>query len=224
MFQCNYIFNMFQSTDIPFNQFQKLGKSKHDILGLTTTELKALLSGRITSLLEIKPEGGKVSNAKLSIYRLEDGSIDIKVHPVRDEVQLPTNFDKQQTEQLLKGDSLTASNNSKVGVKEEYMYKVDLETNEVYKTPITNIHIADTIQGNAISKEQKQQLLEGKSITLINNKSSFQLQIDLASQKGYKIHNQHGVKQDLKSSVQAGVAGKSTGIELEQSIKQGRKR
>ncbi len=190
MFQRNYIFNMFQSTDIPFDQFQKLGKSKDNILGLPNTELQALLSGRPTRLMDIKSAGAETTKAKLSIYRGHDGSADIKVHPVREALQIPPEFTSYQKKVLQEGKPLLieemAANRS-----QRFLCQVDLQTNEMYKISLSNIQIPHKIDGNPIQDYQKSLLKEGKPVIFYNSKNQRQeIQIDLISHKGYQSIDQ----------------------------------
>ena len=61
----------YEAKDLPFNQFEKIGMAMRDMLAMPSEDLKALLSGRTTSLQSIKIKDQDVDqnmNVKLSVH------------------------------------------------------------------------------------------------------------------------------------------------------------
>jgi len=44
----------YQAKDLPYNQFEKIGMSKQEVLAMPSEDLKALFTGRTTNLQTIK--------------------------------------------------------------------------------------------------------------------------------------------------------------------------
>ena len=92
----------FQEKDIPYEEFARLGYNKRDILFMNKEDLKQLLSGKRTSLMEIYSfDGRKLEDsikAKFSLQRDEDGKVKLIIHPVRNEIQNDIKLNATQLE------------------------------------------------------------------------------------------------------------------------------
>ena len=85
----------YEAKDLPYTQFEKIGLTKRDVLSLPPDELKALLSGKTTSLQTIQVNDQEVKqdmNVKLSLQRFPDGSLNLMIHPIRNEIKNDDNL------------------------------------------------------------------------------------------------------------------------------------
>ncbi|UZS00026.1 DUF3945 domain-containing protein [Chondrinema litorale] len=176
----------FEAKNIPYELLEKIGLKKKDVLSWSPDELKALLSGRTTQLKTISDGVGNHLQAKLSLYPESDGSLGVKVHPVRTKVEVPTNLNREQAKDLKEGKTVVANQLSKNGTKEPYMYKVDPETNEVFRTRIGNINLPRYLEGVELTQDQKAALLKGKEIELVKPDGKVEkIAINIIAPNGY---------------------------------------
>lgn len=179
----------FDIKNVPYENLEKIGVSKKQILSLPLEEQKAMLKGRTTGVMEINDGTGRKTKAKLSLYPEADGSLGIKVHEVQKKVEIPAELNKKQGEALTKGENVVAPATSKNGIKEDYMYKIDAETNQVMRTRIANIKIPDNLEGVKLDAAQINDLYKGKSVDLMKPDGRVvEVTIDITDLKGYKAN------------------------------------
>lgn len=224
-----------EAKNIPYENLEKIGLGKKEILGWNADEMKALLSGRTTQLKNIKDGEGKDVKAKISLYPNEDGSLGVRIHPIKEKVKIPEVMTKNQGEKLKEGKNVMVNEKSKNGIVEQYMYKVDNETNEVFKTRVENINIPKKLNGVELNNQQRKDLLNGKEITLNGEKIS----VDITKPNGYskKAVEQEEVKgldikndkpkesninleKEIKDKVKAGLIAGPLGMAVDETIKQ----
>ena len=174
-------------------------------------DLKALLSGRTTNLQSIKIKDQDVEqsmNVKLSVQRFADGSLNLMVHPSRNEIKNDDKLNNAQLETLKKEETLIAPKTSMNGEKELYLFQLDQETNEIIKTRLNSISVPRNLMDIELTPQNRSDLLQGKTIKLEDKLGKTQeVTIDLIDLKGYSIKNQdqkqelsvdHGTKDEPK--------------------------
>jgi hypothetical protein len=183
----------YEAKDLPYNQFEKIGMSKREVLAMPSEDLKALLTGRTTILHTIKfknQENEHVAQVKLSVQRYQDGSLNLMVHPIRKEIENDDKLNQQQLEKLKQGDTVIAPKTSMNGEKELHLFQLDRETKEIVKTRLNSISVPKYLMDIELSPNDRSNLLQGKTIDLEDRYGKrHKLAIDLIDPKGYSIKN-----------------------------------
>lgn len=183
----------YEAKDLPYNQFEKIGMSKREVLAMPSEDLKALLTGRTTNLKTIKfmdQEKEHVSQVKLSVQRYPDGSLNLIVHPIRKEIQNDDKLNEQQLDKLKQGETVIAPMTSMNGEKELHLYQLDRETNEIVKTRLNSISVPKYLMDIELSSQDRSNLQQGKTIGLEDKYGNTRkVAIDLINPKGYSIKN-----------------------------------
>lgn len=185
----------YEAKNLPFALFEKIGMTKRQVLGMPKEDLLALLSGRTTSLknITIKTDAGEVKKpVKLSLYSMADNSLNIKIHPYREEIKNDFNFKPREIERLKAGELIVAPKISQNGEKEKHVFQLDRDINEIKSIRVNSINIPGRIDDVPISPKQKAELLEGKPVDLITKDGEVRtIAIDLLSSKGYSVLNEN---------------------------------
>jgi hypothetical protein len=162
--------------EIPFAKLEKVGVEKDFVNHMESNELKDFLNGFRSQKLytinaQINNEPFRIP-AKLRLQKLENGSVNVKVHPIQ-RVHIPDEylghkFTKEEKAALLNDKNLgkTLELTGRDGKKDNYYLAIDNKTNELISLRTKNIKVPDKIKGAALSAEQKQKLAAGKKITL----------------------------------------------------------
>lgn len=216
-----------QANRLPYQGFEKLGMSKKDVLNLPADDLKSLLQGRTTKMLElnIKAEGVDLKEkAKISLYTLADNSVGIKVHPFRKELSNEFNLTSKELDRLKTGEAFAKQQISLNGEREKYLFQLDRDINEIKKIRVQDISIPNSIQGAKLNQTQKQDLLEGKSIVIDTEKNTKSIRIDLTQPSGYSIQQTPAIEESSALTKERVVEknkeeSRNLGMEVEQSAK-----
>ena len=183
----------YEAKDLPYNQFEKIGMSKREVLAMPSEDLKALLTGRTTNLQTIKfknQENEHVAQVKLSVERFQDGSLNLMVHPIRKKIQNDDKLNQQQLEKLKQGETVIAPKTSMNGEKELHLFQLDKETKEIVKTRLNSISVPRYLMEIELSPKDRSNLLQGKTIDLEDRYGrGHKVAIDLINSKGYSIKN-----------------------------------
>ena len=206
--------------DIPFDKLEKVGINRDFVNHMEGNELKDFLNGfRSEKLYTVN---AKIDNqeykipAKIRLQQQEDGSVNVKVHPIQrlfvpDEYMGHT-FTKEEKAALLGDKNLgkTIALTGKDGKKDSYYLAIDSKTNELIPLRTKHIQIPDKIKGVSLSEEQKQKLSVGKKITLDGmtgrngKKFGATLQIDAANRNinfsGFKQEKEKDLEQKQEKS------------------------
>jgi len=201
--------------DIPFEKLE-----------MESQELKDFLNGfRSDKLYTVN---AKINNeeyripAKIRLQQNENGSVDVKMHPIQrlfvpDEF-MGHKFTKQEKAALLNDRNLgkTVELTNRNGQKDTYYLGIDSKTNELVPLRSKNIQIPDKIKGVSLSEEQKQKLAAGKKVVLDEmtgrngKKFSASLQVDAANRNinfsGFKMEKEKDL--DLKEEKTKGAKQK----------------
>lgn len=185
----------FLEKDIPYEEFERLGYNKRDILFMNKEDLKQLLSGKRTSLMEINSfDGRKLEDsikAKFSLQRNEDGKVHLMIHPVRNEIQNDIKLNATQLEKLKQGQIINKKIND-----ENYLVQLDKDNNEILKTKVKDIVIPSHIENIELGREQKDKLKKGEPIILVADNKEFQVSIDLNARLGYKFESLKNIERE----------------------------
>ncbi len=181
----------YEAKDLPYGQFEKLGMSRKDVLGMAPEELKSLLSGRTTGLqeLRVKEQESEIAvKAKLSLQRLSDGSLNLVIHPVRNEIRNDDKLSQAQLESLKNGERVVASRTSLNGEKEPYLFQLDRETNEIYKVRQNSIIIPRHLMEVELTPQQRSDLQLGKIVRLEDKSGrTHEVAVDLMDKRGFSV-------------------------------------
>jgi hypothetical protein len=212
--------------DIPFEKLEKAGINRNFVTRMESQELKDFLNGfRSDKLYKVN---AKINNeeyripAKIRLQQNENGSVDVKMHPIQrlfvpDEF-MGHKFTKQEKAALLNDRNLgkTVELTNRNGQKDTYYLGIDSKTNELVPLRTKNIQIPDKIKGVSLSEEQKQKLAAGKKIVLDEmtgrngKKFSASLQVDAANRNinfsGFKMEKEKDL--DLKEEKTKGAKQK----------------
>jgi hypothetical protein len=212
--------------DIPFEKLEKAGINRNFVTRMESQELKDFLNGfRSDKLYTVN---AKINNeeyripAKIRLQQNENGSVDVKMHPIQrlfvpDEF-MGHKFTKQEKAALLNDRNLgkTVELTNRNGQKDTYYLGIDSKTNELVPLRSKNIQIPDKIKGVSLSEEQKQKLAAGKKVVLDEmtgrngKKFSASLQVDAANRNinfsGFKMEKEKDL--DLKEEKTKGAKQK----------------
>jgi hypothetical protein len=184
---------------IPFEKLEKVGIDRSFVGKMEKQELNDFLNGFRSDKLytvnaKIGGEDFKIP-AKIRLQSKEDGSVDVKVHPIQ-RLNIPDEymghkFTKEEKGALLNDKNLgkVVELTPKVGERGPFYLSIDSKTNELIPLRTSYIQIPDKIKGATLSTEQKENLAAGKKVTVDGmtgkdeKKFSAALQIDAASRK-----------------------------------------
>lgn len=187
----------FQEKDIPYDQFARLGYDKRTILFMNKEDLKQLLAGKRTSLMEIETvDGQKLGEslkAKFSLQRDKDGKVNLIVHPVRNEIQNDIKLNSTQLDKLKQGQLITKKIDG-----ENYLIQLDKDNNELLKTLVKDIVIPSHIENIELGLEQKQKLKKGEPIIVQSDGKDVQISIDLNARMGFRFDQLQNLEQEQK--------------------------
>ena len=184
---------------IPFEKLEKVGINRDLIQKMEKQEMTDFLNGFRSDKLytvnaKIGGEDFKIP-AKIRLLSKEDGSVDIKVHPIQ-RLNIPDEymghkFTKEEKGALLNDKNLgkAVELTPKIGERGPFYLSIDSKTNELIPLRTSYIQIPEKIKGATLSAEQKENLASGKKVTVEGmtgkdeKKFSAALQIDAASRR-----------------------------------------
>jgi hypothetical protein len=162
--------------EIPFDKLEKVGVKRDFVNHMDANELKDFLNGYRSQKLytvnaTVNDEQFRIP-AKLRLQKQENGSVDVKIHPIQ-RLQIPDEymghkFTKDEKSALLNDKNLgkTIELTGRDGKKDSYFLAIDNKTNELIPLRTKNIQIPDKIKGASLSAEQKQKLAKGEKVYL----------------------------------------------------------
>jgi hypothetical protein len=162
--------------EIPFEKLEKVGVKKEFVNHMDENELRDFLNGFRSQKLytinaTVNDEQVRIP-AKLRLQKLDNGSVDVKIHPIQ-RLHIPDEymghkFTKDEKAALLNDKNLgkTIELTGRDGKKDSYYLAIDNKTNELIPLRTKNIKVPDKIKGATLSAEQKQKLATGKKVYL----------------------------------------------------------
>ncbi len=173
-------------SEIPFEQLKKVGFEEKKFMGLGKSELERLLAGFLSQkLYELKVDD-KSYQAKLSFERTATG-VNLKLHPIRREIQNDFDLKISDIEKLKKFGYLSKYNQ---------IYQLDRKTNEVLRVNLKDITIPKNINGIALSGKEIAQLKKGNVVKLKD--SNVEIKLDLDNPKGFSSKAEWEKKQEME--------------------------
>lgn len=175
--------------ELPVAELEKLGLYRDGALTLKDGDIAALLAGRRTdlhSLHNLEMDGFKISqlDAKLSLSRVEDGKIALKLHPIYKEVQPHPLLNEKETKQLLAGkqESISKTVDDK-GMERRLVIEYDEQTKEFITYFPYQVEVPPKVNGETLDEKQKKAFQHGEVIELADGT---RLRHSAADSKGVK--------------------------------------
>jgi len=201
--------------EIPFEKLEKVGIKRDFVDRMESQELNDFLNGFRSMKLytvnaKINDENFRIPT-KIRLQKLEDGSVNIKVHPIQrlhiPEEYMQHKFTKEEKMALLENRNLgkTLELKGRDGKKDNYYLSIDSKTNELIPLRTKHIRVPEKIKGAGLSDEQRQKLAAGKKIVVKGmtgkdgKKFSATLQVDSANRN----INFSGFKQEKEKEQKA---------------------
>ncbi|MDX9881871.1 MAG: DUF3945 domain-containing protein [Prolixibacteraceae bacterium] len=213
---------------IPFDKLEKVGIKADLIKQMEKQEMTDFLNGfRSDKLYTVKAQIGNEEYkipAKIRLQSKEDGSVDIKIHPIQ-RLNVPDEYMGYKFSKEDKGALLNDKNLGKVveltgrdGKKDNYYLAIDSKTNELIPLRTKMIQIPEKIKGVELSSEQKEKLASGQKVVVDGmmgkneKKFSATLQVDAAGRNisfsQFKQEKSEDLKTDAKQSETQGARQK----------------
>lgn len=184
---------------IPFDKLERVGIKSDLIKQMEKQEMTDFLNGfRSDKLYTVNAKIGNEDYkipAKIRLQSKDDGSVDIKIHPIQ-RLNIPDEymgykFTKEEKGALLNDKNLgkTVELTGRDGKKDNYYLAIDSKTNELIPLRTKMIQVPEKIKGVTLSVEQKDKLGAGEKVTVDGmmgkneKKFSATLQVDAASRK-----------------------------------------
>ena len=175
---------------LPIQDLETIGLAAGGQLLLNVDDLKALLSGRRTGLMQLQnleAENIKIKSldAKISIKPDEAGKLNLMIHPIYKKPATPSFLDDDEAHQLEKGqvaNYLKTTTDDK-GNKKEILVEYDSETREFIVSDTEKILAPDMVNLQFLTAAQKENYRKGKEVT-IADKTTF----------GYSATDTHGIR------------------------------
>jgi hypothetical protein len=181
-------------SDIPYSQFEKLGMSKKDVQNtLSFEDLDKLLKGEKTDLKTIPIQTqDKLLNMdmKFSLRRNKDNSIQLMLHPKRQQIDTKFDLTKQEQTRLEQGEAVLKKGNSNM----DYLYQMDRDTKEIMRIQQSKIFVPDHIEDIQLSQAQKEKLRIGETIELEKHDKKLNVKLDLNKPQLFKTHVSYSIK------------------------------
>jgi len=158
---------------LPLQELETIGLASNGQLLLNVNDLKALLSGRRTGLLNLKnleAENIKIKalDAKISLRTNELGKTDLVIHPIYRKPARPECLDEAEAKQLEKGEvaSLLKVTKDDKGNKKEVLVEYDPDTREFIVSDTEKIMVPDMINGDFLTAAQKENYRKGREVEM----------------------------------------------------------
>lgn len=209
--------------EIPFTKLEKVGVNKEFVNRMEPQELRDFLNGYRSG--KLYTVNAKINNedfripAKLRLQKGEDGTINVKIHPIQrlhvPEKFMGHTFTQEERNSLLAEKNLgkTLELKGKDGKKDQFYLAIDSKTNELIPLRTSNIKVPDKIKGASLSEEQRQKLAAGEKVFLDKmtgrngKKFGASLQVDAAN----RSINFSGFKQEKMAEGQTEKQSKAKG-------------
>ena len=186
-----YIGAHFMETDLPMVNLSKYN--------LADNEIQRMLDGYKSGLIDF-PDG---ATGKLDLVRNEDRTVSLQSFPVKNELNNDLHLSAQQIEKLKKGETVAAHVNGQM-----FICQLDRETNDLLRRPMAHV-VPDTVRGVHLTQSDKDKLINGESIALINKQTgeSINARLNLNHKQGIEIKDD---SHTLKLVYAAGTKAKET--------------
>jgi hypothetical protein len=163
----------FNEKNLPVEDLETIGLAAGGQLLLNVDDLKALLSGRRTGLLQLQNLEAeniriKSMDAKVSLKQDENGKVNLLIHPVYKKPRTPSFLDDNEALKLEKGDvaNYLKTTTDDKGNKKEILVEYDKETREFIVSDTEKILAPDMVNLQFLTPAQKDAYRKGREVTL----------------------------------------------------------
>lgn len=163
----------FKEKDLPVRDLETIGLASDGQLLLNVDDLKALLSGRRTDLLELhdlQAENIRIKSlhAKISLKMNENGKTDLMIHPIYHTALIPDFLTENEAQRLEKGEvqNLLRILQDDKGNKTELLVEYDAETREFIVSDTEKILAPDMVNNEFLTPAQKENYRKGKEVQI----------------------------------------------------------
>ena len=165
--------NKFKEHALPLKDLETIGLASRGQLLFNEDDLKALLSGRRTGMLNLKnleAENIKIASidAKLSVQQNQRGKLDLLIHPIYKKPVTPDFLDENEANELVRGDVQMLLKKSKdaKGRETEILVEYDSETHEFIISDTEKIQSPDMVNSEYLTAAQKEDYRKGREVKL----------------------------------------------------------
>jgi len=163
----------YSEMDIPVKELETIGLAVNGQPLLNESDLKALLSGRRTGLLNLQnleAENIRIKSldAKISLGINEQGKMALLIHPIYRKPATPDFLDDYEAKLLEKGEvpSLVKTTVDEKGNRKEVLVEYDRETREFIVSDTEKILVMDMANNEYLTPAQKENYRKGREVTL----------------------------------------------------------
>jgi len=164
---------LIKENELPLKELEKLGLYQDGQMNLSSEDLDALLAGRRTdmrSLVHLKMDGFAIRqlDAKLSLNRKEDGSIEVNLHPIYKEVKPHPLLSDAETKVLLDGTLQSVQKTYEQADKKlsQLIIEYDQQTREFVGYDPDQVEVPVKVNGENLSEKQKKAFQNGSLVEL----------------------------------------------------------
>lgn len=175
---------------LPINDLKAFGIYKDGQFTIPEDQVKALKSGHMTDVVELKNLKTKTMfidslPARLSIVKGEDGNPSLRVDPVYREPNSHPRLNEQEKEQLIKGEIPNIKKNftDRDGNIQTEIIEYDQKTNQFLSFDPRKVKAPEEINGQQLTPEQKRKFKEGEIVELPDQT---EIQISTSEKKGLR--------------------------------------
>ena len=188
----------YELNEIPYTQFEQLGMDKKDVQNkLSFDDLDRLLKGEKTDLKIVHIQTQNLSfdiDTKFSLRRNADSTINLMVHPKRQQIDTKYDLTKEEQSRLETGETVLKKDSRTDSPISDYLYQMDKETKEIMRINQSKIFIPDSIEDIKLSLEQKDKLRNGEGIELEKQDKKLTVKLDLNKPQLFKINISNTIK------------------------------
>jgi len=162
---------IFNQADLPLEDLGAIGLIAEGRIKLEEADLKALLSGRRTQMLQLENlEYADIKiaslNAKISLTARADGKPELMIHPTYLRSTAPDYLTEQESWALETGEEISLEKEivDDKGRKKRLLIEFDPETNQFLETDEEKVQAPDEINGHQLTPEQKARFKRGEEV------------------------------------------------------------
>jgi hypothetical protein len=164
---------VYQEQDLPWKDLKQIGLFKNRSLNLDEDDLKAMLSGRRTEMLRLEDlsmEGFHIPSldAKLSLKPNDKGVLELLVHPIYREAEVPQYLTDDEVNALERGEIVNVQKSvfDDEGNPKEILVEFDKDTNEFIIMDTEKIIAPEMVNNEKLTAGQKERYRKGKRVEL----------------------------------------------------------
>ncbi|MFD1256945.1 DUF4099 domain-containing protein [Mucilaginibacter terrae] len=169
-------FMNFKERDLPMEDLETIGLAAGGQLLLNVDDLKALLSGGRTSLLQLsnlEAENIRIKSldAKLSLQPDAKGKVNLLIHPVYRKAVAPEFLSMNEARQLQQKEvaNVLIKVPDGIGRQKELLVEYDSDTREYIISDTEKILAPDMVNGEFLTPAQKEAFRKGKEVQLADH-------------------------------------------------------